>query len=238
MKAQLFSILLMSTLFFFGCVETSLTGSSKDTVTTLSIRANSTQVNRSGEIELQDKVGNAITLSEAKLAVRHVEFVMENDSSYKITGPFVVDLLSGVTTPEISSTEIPLGAYKRIDVRIDDSDEDFTMISSNDSLYEYSLYAKGMYEEREFIMKLKFNEDVRFDFAAPLSVLDIARNDFVLTLTVSEWFSLLDLTECIAAQEKMDIVTVVDDEEWCSDIEGDLKETIKNLYDFSSDSDD
>lgn len=238
MKAQLLTTVLFSTLLFFGCFDNTVDSLSGNTTTSLIIKADNNITRSTKTIELTDIAGNNFTLTEARIGVRHVEFEMDNDSSYKIEGPFIVDLLTGSATPEIKTTDIPIGTYHRIDIRIDDTDENFPMITQDDSLYNYSLYAKGEYNNKEFIIKLKFNEDVRFDFASPVSIVDLILNKFVLTLKVSDWFSQIDLSECLNDIDDNEILIIGDKENSCNEVEGALKETIKNLYDFSSESND
>lgn len=210
-------------LFFYSCGD----DEPKDTVTTLQVKTEA----KSRAITIVDSKGNSFTLTEAKLGIRHVEFETAQDSSYKITGPFIVDLMNGSATPAIKTMTIPSGSYSRVDIRIDDTDDDFPGLSQDDPLFSYSFYGKGTYGDKPFVIQLKFNEDVRFDFQDALQVSAETTNSFKLSLEASEWFAQLDLTDCIDEISGNDTL-VISESGTCSDVEGALKTAIKTMYDF------
>ena len=222
------SAIATASLFFFsGCSNDDVS----DTTTKLSIAESS--IHSRAKVTIADSKGNEFSLNEARVALRHIQFDEIGDNSYEISGPFVVDLLTGISTPEIISTDIPAGEYSRIDVRIDDTDEDFIKINSDDPLFEYSLYAKGTFGDSEsFELKLKFNEDARFDFETPYSITAETDNQFNLSLNISEWFSEIDLSDCLSEHEDGKTLLISDEYGTCPDVEGDLKTAIKTMYDF------
>jgi hypothetical protein len=150
-----------------------------------------------------------------------------------IRGPFVVDLLAGVSTPSLSRVRVPAVAYTRIDVRIDDGELGEGVLRSGDELIDRSLvvWADFVYMGTpvELRLSLKFNEDVRFE--APRGV--PAGPELRLELEVDRWLSGIRLADCLDGGDLVveDGVLLVDDDSArgeCSDLEGDIKDNVKN----------
>lgn len=225
---KLFCTIAATLLLFTSCSDDD---ASSETTTKLRM-GNYTALSRSA-VTMEDSKGNSFSLSEARIGVRYVEFETALDSSYKVQGPFVVNLLTATSSPEIVTTSVPAGEYSRIDVRIDDTDSDFPDITSADPLWENSLYGKGTYDgDKPFEISLKFNEDVRFDFTSPVAITTDAVNTFNLALNLSEWFAELDLTDCIDQLSGSDSLIISDENGTCPDVEDDLKRAVKTLYDL------
>jgi hypothetical protein len=233
LKDTILPALLLSALFMTSC-------STEDGNTTLTIKGDvgtSTARARAAQsITLFDIQGNEFTLTEARVALRHVEFDADSsvNSSYKIEGPFVVDLITGVSVPEIVTPTDSLAGnqYTRIDLRIDDTDDGYFQITPTDKLYGYSLYAIGEHNGTPLEIQLKFNEDIRFDFVSPINVEAYKDHDFALSLKVSEWFAQIDLTDCLNDLSGNDTLKISDDASTCDEVEGDLKTAVKTMYDL------
>lgn len=203
-------------------------------------------------LTMTDESGTSFIITEAMVNIRHIEFELsDNDSvndsdtlenSTKISGPFVVDLISGVAMPAIDEIELPVGLYKRIDVRLDDVKDSDGIIDSTDDLNDNTLIVKGTFDydgnsERPFEIRLKLNEDVRFESATGIEISSVGVTDILLNLKVSEWLETTDITDALnkdeISLENNGSLVLTDESAGSSDLENTIKETIKNKYDLN-----
>lgn len=233
-----------------GCagVETGngLTSSGTATVR-LGLRSDATTP---GAPTTEDAQGTAFTFTAARAVVRHVELSLPDGhscasldlstldprvacdpSGLRVEGPFVVDLLTGESTPSLADIAVPPGAYDRVDVRFDDDDG---VVPSSDPLAGHTLFVEGTYAApagpQPFRLRLKFNEDARFERPGGFVLTEDAPEEVLLWLDVATWFSPLPLTECIAEdrfEKDGDTILIEDAGGGCSDVEGTLKKAIK-----------
>ncbi len=213
-------------------------------------------------LKLTDPAGTVFSLSEARVHIRHVEFYLPDsvscqdiqssliepagcetdsaDSSGKIVikGPFVFDLLSGVSTPNLHATIVPAGNYRRIDVRLDDADSTDGIVLASDELENYTMILKGTFgyldkSDRPFSILLRFNEDARFEADSGILIQDGTLQIVTLKLDVNKWLNGVSVTACLSQNGiTLDSLgnLLIDEKNGknCSDLEGLLKSNIKN----------
>lgn len=197
-----------------------------------------------------DLSGALFTIKEARVSVRHIQFDFPDDvtdtlsvDKISIDGPFVINLMTGESTPAIGEFTIQSGLYKRIDVRLDDSKASDGLVDSSDALFENTLVVAGNFDYdnvvgRSYSIILNFNEDVRFEEPGGILIDENALNDIVLNLLVDEWLQGIDITTCLDDGDLIldgDGNLLIDDGAGggnCSDIEGIIKSNIKNNYDL------
>lgn len=197
-----------------------------------------------------DLSGTLFTIKEARVSVRHIQFDFPDDvtdtlsvDKISIDGPFVINLMTGESTPAIGEFTIQSGLYKRIDVRLDDSKASDGLVDSSDALFENTLVVAGNFDYdnvvgRSYSIILNFNEDVRFEEPGGILIDENALNDIVLNLLVDEWLQGIDITTCLDDGDLIldgDGNLLIDDGAGggnCSDIEGIIKSNIKNNYDL------
>ncbi len=198
---------------------------------------------------LVEQGGHRLTVEQASVFIRHVEFDLPegaeceaehtgdvcDEDKLSFDGPWVVDLMTGAADPDLSELRVPAGTYKRVDVRLDDAESDEAHdIDGVDSLHGNTLVVSGTYsgpEAERFELSLKFNEDARFEHEDEgLQVEAGGVRDMVLSLDVAEWFESVDLAKCAedGDLEVRDGVLIIDESGDCSDVENDLKDAIKN----------
>ncbi len=200
-----------------------------------------------------DTSGTIFTITEARVNVRHIQFDlpeedpnsgMDTTNQISIESPFIIDLMSGISTPNIAAFTILPGTYKRIDVRLDDTKAEEGLVDSADVLFDNTLVVKGKFDydsnpNRNYTIILKFNEDVRFEKPTGISVVENSTTDIVLKLKIDEWFQNIDVTSCLDSGDLLLESTgdlIIDDSNGsgpCQDIEQTLKHNIKNNYDFN-----
>lgn len=210
-----------------------------------------------------DAQGNALMIENAVAHVRHIELDLPADRSCAelsgfdfqppvrcdgdgadddadssadkivIEGPFVVDLVAGTAQPSLDALTLPAGTYERVDVRFDHAED------ATETLGDDTLVADGRYnasaQALAFELRLRFNEDARFETERGVEVGGDTGNEILLWLDVSEWFSALPITQCIEDGDltiEQGTLRIDEDSSDCSDIENELKNAIKNSADL------
>lgn len=241
-------IVLISLVLLTGCGDTTGADSSLGKANfTMKVGGN-TRNALTRAISMTDLGATSFNITEARVNIRHIEFELsDGDSSNdtdslenttKVTGPFIVDLITGIATPAIGEIELPVGIYERIDVRLDDVKSNST-IDSSDDLFENTFVVKGTCDYdttagRPFTIILKFNEDVRFESVNGINVSSVGVADILLTLNVSEWLEGVNITKALEDGDLLlenGNITIVD-EDGNDEIESIIKTTIKNKYDL------
>lgn len=162
------------------------------------------------------------------------EVSQEHPARIHFQGPFRVDLVQGTSTPPLENLAVPIGTYKRVDLRVDDFEG-----ANTDPLNGYSLLMYGTYTSGSttitFRIAVDFNEDIRFESEKGIVIDSQGGKDFLLQFPVSTWLGKVNLTSCFASLPPG--TTFVDfDEERDSEptdsckIEKLLKESFKNSY--------
>jgi len=131
-------ILIITGLFIAACSKTS-TGASRDVRATFTMQLSSNntlasktqsnnKINDGTSIVFSDLSGTIFRITEARANIRHIQFNLSEEgiaedpiNQISIEGPFIINLISGETTPYIGDLPLDPGTYKRIDVRLDDT---------------------------------------------------------------------------------------------------------------------
>lgn len=250
--------LLLIVALFSACSDDDPTAPSGDGTATFTMQlssstgsaAKSAGVAKTAEFSVTDLSGTVFTITVARVNVRNIQFDFPDDAAdtlaidkISIDGPFVIDLITGVSTPSISEFTIEPGLYKRIDVRLDDSEAKDGLVDSSDALFENTLVVSGNFDYgditgRSYSIVLKFNEDVRFEEPGGILIDEDALNDVVINLVVDEWLEGIDITTCLDDGDLVldsDGNILIDDSSGggkCAGIEGIIKTNIKNNFDL------
>ncbi|ODS29709.1 MAG: hypothetical protein SCARUB_05188 [Candidatus Scalindua rubra] len=250
MKTKL--LLMLSILFFaISCEEEN--NAIDETLVTFTIKLSSSNILLSKSLaqasfQIADQSGTLFTITESRVNVRHIQFDLpeesDTDSSEKVSldGPLLIDLITGEITPPLDSFSLETGTYKRIDIRLDDSELEDGLVSGSDPLLDNTMIVEGTFEydgnsERQFQLILKFNEDIRFEDPAGIVIDEIETTAMVLNLVVDEWLENIDITSCLDDGD-LDLDSngnlIINDNNGldCQDIESTIKTNIKNNYDF------
>lgn len=248
--AALLAPLLTPPIAMSGCAGVE-TGNGRTGFTTATVKlALRTAAGTPGAPTTEDTAGTRFTFQTARAVVRYVELslpdgrtcstldltgldsrIVCDPSGLRVQGPFVVDLLTGATTPSLADLSVPAGLYDRVDIRFDD---DKGSVPSSDPLSEHTLLAEGTFDAgkgpQAFRLRLKFNEDARFERPGGFELTEDAPEEVLLWLDVAGWFQTLPLTECVAEgrfDEQGGTLLFEDSGGGCSDIENTLKKAIK-----------
>lgn len=159
---------------------------------------------------------------------------LSNHAKLRINGPFVVDLLTGQTTPSISSIRVPSLPYRRVDIRFDDADKDLAL-PSDDRLNEHTWVMRADFthqgQQLTLDARLKFNEDARFEAAQGVSV--DPDSPLLIAFSLDAWLNGLAIAQCLdddklQLDDRTITVSESSSQKDCSDLEGSLKDNLKN----------
>lgn len=169
------------------------------------------------------------------------------DDSFAIKGPFVLDLIAGTSTPDISAVGLPSGTYSHVAVKFEEAEVEDGLVLAEDPLAGHTIYLSGTFKfdpndagetEKTFELLLKFSEEAEFANVAGATIDSLAADDLILSLDVASWFSALPITSCITNGD----LQVVDNHLMISDATGDcqnledsLKEAIKGSAELDDD---
>jgi hypothetical protein len=162
----------------------------------------------------------------------------ESSNKIVIDGPFVIDLVTGQSTPDLSTIEVPAGVYKRIDFRVEDGDPSEGVVAEGSALDNRSFAGSFTFDDQgtplTLRLSLRFNEDIRIEDPAGIDATGSAQA-LLTTFDISAWFAGLDISGCLENGDLriVDGEVLVDDDALsgsgdCSDIENTLKTNMKN----------
>ena len=172
-----------------------------------------------GDLILGDTTGVRVTLNEALLNIKKIHLGMDSDGDTcdkaKDTskakedcvdksdntvkgGPFIVNLLTGATTPEIGTLTVPAGTYNRVKIHIHQPDG-----KDAGPMMDQTFLAKGTYSsmggaEMPFTLSLKFNEVIQIKSAAGIYLDADVVNTVLVGLNAGVWLANLDLKKCLS----------------------------------------
>lgn len=121
------------------------------------------------------------------------------DAELKISGPFVLDLVTGETTPDIGDVQIPAVIYDEVDVELDTADTDVRGVEPGDAIIGKSWVVRATFQDEkqsERELSLSLGTDTEID-VEPDEGLDVPEGGrLVITLDVARWLEGIPLTQC------------------------------------------
>lgn len=115
----------------------------------------------------------------------------------RLQGPFVLDLLTGSTTPSLASLQLPAGTAIRVDVRLDDKHQ----LNSSSLIVSGNYNANGV--SNPFSISYDFNEEIKFRNDSGFEISAAQLNCMVMGLDVEKWFAGVDLSQHDNASEQL-----------------------------------
>lgn len=249
------------TSFAFALLLTSACSGSGDTG--FSVRAVTSASHTADTPEaVTDQGGSQYTLVEAWLHIRDIELDLpagvtcadveadlaggaycdpDDDSlddspeaKIKLDGPFIVDMITGETTPSLAGVRVPALAYSRIDVRADDGDPQEGLVEPGSALDDATYVVAATFEYEgsttELRFSLNFDEDIRIEQPGGIEL--AGDEDLVAEFVVDSWLNGVDIAGCIGDGElsiDSGVVSVDDRNDGaCGGIEDTIKNNMKN----------
>jgi len=116
----------------------------------------------------------------------------------RLDGPWVSDLMTGRWIPDPGAVRIPVGIYRRLEIRLEAQDK---AAAGAPDLGRHSLVFGGTFawsgrSDRPFTVAVDFDEEERFESAAGFAVGD-GSTAITVALDIARWLSQVNLTACL-----------------------------------------
>ncbi len=156
-------------------------------------------------------------------------------SDVKLTGPIFSDLMAGGHPGELGEIRLPVGNYRSLEVKLEPYRPNAGPVVKEPKLEGYSMLLQGTFtyqglSGRSFFILLRFDEEVRFEASEHIEVFPDTLNRLQVALDVEQWFTQVDIGDCLD-KGNLELDSLgnlrVDDNNACSELEGDLKASIK-----------
>lgn len=249
------------TTFLFGCLGSN--GSNVSSSLKMQLANNTTSLKASGAYSAATSPltfgddATTFTITDARMNIRDIRFDTSNvdgvvGTTQTITGPYVMDLLSGTSLPNDIVFDLPTGNYQRVDIRLDESNIGDGLVAADDALLGKALIISGTHDyngvvDGTFTMTVQISEDIRFEPTNGFAVDTETGANVTLTYKVTDWLedannpgTKIDLSSCILANGLMDNTNHISLTEGtqCAGITESIgniiKDNMKNKYDMSN----
>jgi hypothetical protein len=234
MKRYLFLFLV---LLFFSCGGTQLAGTEigNARVEVVGVSTGLSRLNARSQ-------SSGISIDRATIVLDQLEFrtleqcQSSSEGEIEFEGPYVVDLLTNASTPDLGTTQIPITSYCRIELRMAklDPGEVPSGVDSNDPIVDHSLYVTGERGDfTPFIAKIEQDEEFRIENDSGFDLLQSESETLFLAFDLTDWFSQIDL-------DSADITsgTILIDKDHNSELYDQLKTNVQlsaHLFEDSND---
>lgn len=159
----------------------------------------------------------------------------EDESEFSVRGPFVIDLLTGTSTPDLGSITVPAGTYRKLKIELHHGGE-----NDSNGLRDSTLTAKGTLTLPDgavipFSLALRLNENINIRNAAGIILDGSAVNTILVRLAAGDWLKGLDLSRCLDSLDSASLaggVTITEDSPIgkCLDAEHFVKDNIRKSF--------
>lgn len=214
-----------------------------------------------GDLVLGDSTGVRITLNEALLNIKKIHLgedskedtcgdglpklgdstkskddedcVDKSDKTFK-GGPYIVNLLTGVSTPDIGTIAVPAGSYNRVKIHIHQPDGKDAGLMQDQTFLAKGTYSNMGGVEMPFTLSLKFNEVIHIRSTAGMDLDAEALNTILVGLNAGTWLANLNLKGCLSTLDMSagGAIVVTEDSPFgkCLDAEHVLKDNFRGSF--------
>lgn len=164
--------------------------------------------NPDGTLTIADSLGAAVTLTGLQARVKSISFPLPDsltcpevedlpcaENERTLAGPFVIDLLTGTSVPDIGRFRIPAGLYRKIDIKLSEPNDTATSQEPDGLIVTGRLGAAGA-GGKAFVISLGV-EALDFDNPEGLLLSADTVNTVALSLTADAWFKDVALSACV-----------------------------------------
>jgi hypothetical protein len=167
--------------------------------------------NPDGSFDITDAGGTVFTIRSGYVNVGRIKIALPDgvdcseadetaceSGEARIEGPWISDLMTGKWTPDPGAVRIPVGAYKRLEVRLEAQDK---VAAGAPDLGLHSLVFGGTFawsgrSDRPFTVALDFDEDERFESPTGFAVSE-GNTAITIDLDIARWLAQANLTACL-----------------------------------------
>ncbi len=166
------------------------------------------------------------TFSKALIGISEIDFEIEtgsDDHDFKYEGAYQFDILTGTSSPAISSVKMTPGTYHELEINI------ANVLTSGKSIEISGTYDNGTAYQFEFSSTL--NEDYDIENTTGINVNTGGAVDFVLSLDIEALFNGVDFTTADIDNDNIIRINSSSNSNIASIIENNLD----NIMDFDND---
>ncbi len=175
---------------------------------------------------LKSTNSETFTFSKALIGISEVDFEIETgsyDQDFEYEGAYQFNILTGTSSPAISSVEITPGTYHELEINIDN------VLTSGKSIEISGTYDNGTIYQFEF--SSTFNEDYDIENTTGINANTGETVDFVLSLDLEALFNGVDFTTANIDNDNIIRINSSSNSNLASIIENNLD----NIMDFDND---
>ncbi len=161
-------------------------------------------VSAANTISVRDRNGSeagVLTLTEARVALKEIKFKKsgEDAGEAKYQGPYIVDLLSGVVTPELPAIRLGAGDYERIELKLAKLEDG--QVADGDVMAHKSIYLAGTYTgntsagavtDAPFTLTFELDDEFFLSGDEALVISDVEPNPIIVAFRLNRWVAFDD----------------------------------------------
>jgi hypothetical protein len=118
----------------------------------------------------------------------------EDENELALKGPFVIDLLTGASTPDLGTLNVPAGLYDKVKLEMHHGQNDTTL--GGRTLVAHGTLTAGAVS-KPFSLALTLNENLRIKSDSGLTLDAGSLNTVAVKLMAGDWLKGLDLAACV-----------------------------------------
>lgn len=155
----------------------------------------------------------------------------EDRNELALKGPFVIDLLTGTSSPDLGTLSVPAGVYDRVKIELHHGQNDSTLEGRTLVAHGALILADG--SSRPFSLSLTLDENLRIKTPAGLALDAGSFNTVAVKLLAGDWLMGLDVGACLGSIDPAaDSIEITEDSPVgkCLDAEHRIKDNFRSSF--------
>jgi hypothetical protein len=155
----------------------------------------------------------------------------EDENDLALKGPFVIDLLTGASTPDLGTLSVPAGSYDRVKIEMHHGQNDSTLGGRTLVAHGALILADG--SSKPFSLSLTLDENLEIRSGSAMTLDAGALNTVALKLMAGDWLNGLDLSACLGAMDPSAATVEITEDSpvgKCLDAEHLIKENFRSSF--------
>lgn len=121
----------------------------------------------------------------------------EDSHELALKGPFVIDLLTGTSTPDLGTLSLPVGVYDQVKIEMHHGDKDTTLGGRTLVAGGNLVLADG--SVKPFSLSLTFDENLKIRTDSGMALDAGSLNTVAVRLMAGDWLKGVDIAGCLGA---------------------------------------
>jgi hypothetical protein len=155
----------------------------------------------------------------------------EDENELALKGPFVIDLLTGASTPDLGALNVPAGAYNRVKIELHQGQNDSAL--GGRTLVAHGTLTLADGSSKPFSLALTLNENLRIKSDSGLMLDAGAVSTVAVKLMAGDWLQGLDLAGCLGSADSSAASIDITEESTlgkCLDAEHRIKDNFRSSF--------